>query len=106
MPNTLLTPLPSRTSFVDRPFEPIMASSTPIHRDTEAKLQHILRTASQVFAQHGFEGASMRDISGSTGVSLSGLYYYFENKHHLLYLIRSKTFNYGLESLRSPVPGG
>ncbi len=82
-----------------------MASSTPIHRDTEAKLQHILRTASQVFAQHGFEGASMRDISGSAGVSLSGLYYYFENKQHLLYLIQSTTFTYVLESLRSRLHG-
>jgi AcrR family transcriptional regulator len=56
-----------------------MASSTPIPRDTEAKLQHILRIASQVFAQHGFEGASMRDISRATDVSLAGLYYYFES---------------------------
>src|SRR5260370_164857 len=105
MPNTLLTPLPSRTTVVERTFETIMASSTPIHRDTEAKLQHILRTASQVFAQHGFEGASMRDISGSAGVSLSGLYYYFENKQHLLYLIQSTTFTYVLESLRSRLHG-
>ena len=82
-----------------------MASSTPIPRDTEAKLQHILRTAAQVFAQHGFEGASMRDISRATGVSLSGLYYYFENKQHLLYLIQSTTFMYVLESLRSRLHG-
>lgn len=78
-----------------------MVSSTPISRDTEAKLQHIIRTASQIFAQHGFEGASMRDISRATGVSLAGLYYYFENKQHLLYLIQSTTFTFVLESLRS-----
>ena len=82
-----------------------MASSTPIYRDAEAKLQHILRTASQVFAQHGFEGASMRDISRAAGVSLAGLYYYFENKQHLLYLIQSTTFTFVLESLRSRLEG-
>jgi TetR/AcrR family transcriptional regulator, cholesterol catabolism regulator len=82
-----------------------MASSTPIPRDTEAKLQHILRTASHVFAQHGFEGASMRDISRATGVSLAGLYYYFENKQHLLYLIQSTTFTFVLESLQSRLHG-
>ena len=82
-----------------------MASSTPIPRDTEAKLQHILRTASHVFAQHGFEGSSMRDISRATGVSLAGLYYYFENKQHLLYLIQSTTFTFVLESLRSRLHG-
>jgi AcrR family transcriptional regulator len=82
-----------------------MASPNPISRDTEAKLQHIIRTASQVFAQQGFEGASMRDISRATGVSLAGLYYYFENKQHLLYLIQSTTFTFVLESLRSRLEG-
>jgi TetR/AcrR family transcriptional regulator, cholesterol catabolism regulator len=82
-----------------------MASTIPIPRDTEAKLQHILRTASQVFSQHGFAGASMRDISRSTGISLAGLYYYFENKQHLLYLIQSTTFTFVVESLRSRLYG-
>ena len=82
-----------------------IASFTPIPRDTEAKLQHILRTSSQVFAQRGFEGASMRDISGATGMSLAGLYYYFENKQHLLYLIQNTTFTFVLESLRSRLQG-
>ena len=82
-----------------------MAAPNPISRDTEAKLQHILRTASHVFAQKGFQGASMRDISRATGVSLAGLYYYFENKQHLLYLIQSTTFTFVLESLRSRLCG-
>jgi len=82
-----------------------MPSSIPIPRDSEAKLQHILRTASQVFAQHGFEGTSMRDISRASGVSLAGLYYYFDSKQHLLYLIQSTTFTFVLESLRSRLLG-
>ena len=82
-----------------------MHSSTPIPRDSKAKLQHILRTASQVFAQHGFEGTSMRDISRASGVSLAGLYYYFDSKQHLLYLIQSTTFTFVLESLRSRLLG-
>lgn len=77
----------------------------PVPRDTEAKLQHILRTASLMFAQQGFQGASMRDISRATGVSLAGLYYYFENKQHLLYLIQSTTFTFVVESLRSRLQG-
>lgn len=82
-----------------------MTASNPVPRDTSAKLQHILRTASQVFAQRGFEGASMRDISRATGVSLAGLYYYFKNKQHLLYLIQSTTFTFVLERLRSRLSG-
>jgi len=82
-----------------------MVSSMPIARDTWSKLQHILRIASQVYAQHGFEGTSMRDISRATGVSLAGLYYYFDSKQHLLYLIHSTTFTFVLQSLRSRLHG-
>ncbi len=82
-----------------------MSISPPLLRDSESKLQHILRVSSQVFAQHGFEGASIRDISKASGVSLSGLYYYFESKQHLLYLVQSKTFTFVLENLRSRLQG-
>jgi len=56
------------------------------------KLQHILRHAARVFSEKGYEGASIRDISRATRVSLSGLYYYFESKQELLYLIQSYAF--------------
>jgi len=82
-----------------------MPSSIPTPRDSEAKLLHILRTAAQVFAEQGFAGASIRDISRATGVSLAGLYYYFESKQHLLYLIQSTTFTFVLETLRSRLQG-
>lgn len=82
-----------------------MATSIPTPRDSEAKLQHILRVSAQVFAQSGFEATSIRDISRATGVSLSGLYYYFESKQHLLYLIQSTTFTYVLESLKVRLEG-
>jgi AcrR family transcriptional regulator len=82
-----------------------MRASIPTPRDSEAKLQHILRTASHVFAEQGFAGASIRDISRAAGVSLAGLYYYFESKQHLLYLIQSTTFTFVLENLRSRLHG-
>lgn len=65
----------------------------PKLRDAQAKLAHILRTAARVFSTHGYEGASIRDISRESGVSLSGLYYYFESKQKLLYLIQKHTFS-------------
>lgn len=70
----------------------------PASRDSEAKLDHILRHAARIFAECGFEGASIRDISRATGVSLSGLYYYFDSKQGLLFLIQNKTFTQVLES--------
>jgi AcrR family transcriptional regulator len=55
----------------------------------DAKLESILRAAAQVFAEMGYHRASIRDIARSTGVSLSGLYYYFQSKEELLFLIQS-----------------
>jgi TetR/AcrR family transcriptional regulator, cholesterol catabolism regulator len=86
-----------------------MASRSSIPRDSENKLQHILRHAAQIFAEEGFEGASIRDISRATGISLSGLYYYFESKQKLLYLIQQEVFasvlrrlQHRLASVRNP----
>lgn len=70
-----------------------MAQTTPNPRDTEAKLEHILLHAARVFAEAGFEGTSIRDISRATGISLSGLYYYFDSKQRLLYLIQNNAFS-------------
>ena len=77
-----------------------MATSPPTLRDSEAKLQHILRKAAQVFAEQGFQGASIRDISRATQVSLSGLYYYFDSKQQLLYLLQNHAFNNILKQLQ------
>jgi TetR/AcrR family transcriptional regulator, cholesterol catabolism regulator len=72
-------------------------NSLPPFRDAEAKLQHILLHAAQTFADQGFEATSIRDISRATGVSLSGLYYYFESKQKLLYLIQINAFTLIIE---------
>ena len=42
----------------------------------------------------------MRDLSRSSGVSLSGLYYYFESKEELLYLIQKHAFSTIVDRLR------
>jgi len=78
-----------------------MTTTTPNSRDSEAKLQHILRIAAQTFAEQGFEGTSIRDISRATGISLSGLYYYFESKQKLLYLIQNTTFIFILQRVQA-----
>jgi AcrR family transcriptional regulator len=77
-----------------------MTGSVPTPRDSEAKLQHILLYSAQIFAEQGFEGASIRDISRATGISLSGLYYYFESKQKLLYLLQKSAFTNIMERLQ------
>jgi AcrR family transcriptional regulator len=83
----------------------IMPVAHPTPRNTEAKLQHILRVSAQIFAAHGFEGTSMRDISKATEVSLSGLYYYFDSKQRLLYLIQKNAFAFIVERLQERLAG-
>ena len=78
-----------------------MASRIPNTRDTERKLGLILRHAAQIFAERGYEGASIRDLSRATRLPLSSLYYYFESKQKLLYLIQYHAFTSILESLEA-----
>lgn len=59
----------------------------------DRRLAEILGHATEVFCDKGYEGASMRDLSRATGMSLAGLYYYFESKERLLYMIQKHTFS-------------
>src|SRR5437879_216649 len=77
-----------------------MPRRPPLPRTSEAKLAHILHHAARIFADSGFEGASIRDISRATGISLSGLYYYFESQQKLLYLIQREVFASVLQQLQ------
>ncbi len=71
----------------------------------DKRLGEILRHATEVFCEKGYEGASMRDLSRASGMSLSGLYYYFESKEKLLYLIQKETFSTILARLRERLEG-
>lgn len=79
---------------------------TPPH-DTrfDRRLSEILDYATAVFAEKGYEGASMRDLSRLSGISLAGLYYYFESKEKLLYIIQQHTFTTIIERLRERLAG-
>ena len=67
----------------------------------DRRLGEILDHATEVFCQKGYEGASMRDLSRATGMSLAGLYHYFQSKERLLYLIQKHTFSTIVEKLKA-----
>src|SRR5579863_1337727 len=79
-----------------RPSGPTSVAETRFAR----RLNKILTHATEVFFEKGYAGASMRDLSRHSGMSLSGLYYYFESKEKLLYLIQKHTFTTIVERLR------
>jgi len=71
----------------------------------DRRLSEILAHATEVFDEKGYEGASMRDLSRVSGMSLAGLYYYFESKEKLLYLIQRHTFTTIVDRLRARLEG-
>jgi TetR/AcrR family transcriptional regulator, cholesterol catabolism regulator len=83
----------------------IKAGARPTGNAQEAtrfdrRLMKILSHATDVFYDKGYEGASMRDLSRTSGMSLAGLYYYFKSKERLLYHIQKHTFSTIVARLR------
>ncbi|MGE5321755.1 MAG: TetR/AcrR family transcriptional regulator [Actinomycetota bacterium] len=66
----------------------------------DRQLARVLEHAARIFCEKGYEGASMRDLSRASGMSLAGLYHYFDSKEELLYLIQKHTFRSIIENLR------
>ena len=60
----------------------------------DRKLVEILRTAAAVFAEVGYDPASIRMVADRAGVSVAGLYYYVRSKDELLYLIQYHVFDH------------
>src|SRR5438876_12213011 len=85
------------TSRITVPRPPSLTGKSRFDR----RLSSILAHATNVFCEKGYEGASMRDLSRATGMSLAGMYHYFGSKERLLYLIQKHTFSTILDRLRS-----
>jgi AcrR family transcriptional regulator len=55
--------------------------------------QRILRTASELFVEHGYAGTSIRDISERLGMTKGSLYYHFSSKEDLLFALIAPLFH-------------
>ena len=58
----------------------------------DSRLDTLLADAARIFAERGFHGTSMRDLSRASGLSLSGIYHYVQSKDELLFLIQEGCF--------------
>lgn len=90
---------PIRSQFASRR-RGVPAAGPRLESRFDRRLAKILVHATNVFYEKGYAAASMRDLSRASGVSLSGLYYYFESKEELLYLIQKDTFTTIVSRLR------
>lgn len=73
---------------------------TPKHDEKEEKeiqgdtKERILIAATALFAEKGFEGTSMRDISQVAQVNLASINYHFENKANLYLSVFARNFEW------------
>lgn len=76
-------------------------------RTGDESRQRILAAASDVFAERGFEKASVREVAGRAGISVGGIYLYFRTKEELytgLMRIQMEEFLGRVEKLRAEPP--
>ena len=69
------------------------------------RLNRILVAATDVIARVGYERATMRLVARAAGVSLAGMYHYFDSKERMLFLIEYRTFNALVTKLRENLLG-
>jgi AcrR family transcriptional regulator len=65
----------------------------------DSRLPQLLEEAATLFAAHGFEGTSVRDIVGQVGMLPGSLYAHFENKEELLFAV----YEEGVRRIRAAV---
>ncbi len=57
----------------------------PIAADHEEKRRDILLTAARVFAEGGYDRASMAEVARACGISKANIYHYYQGKEALLF---------------------
>lgn len=67
-----------------RPARAAAEGVTILPRAPRGRREEILDGAAEMFAEHGYHGSSLRDISSHIGISHSGMLHHFESKDALL----------------------
>ncbi len=94
----------------EQPFE-LGSQAAPGDRSPEARgsydqrANRILAAATAIIARDGYQKASMRAIANASGVSLAGLYHYFDSKQRMLFVIQFRTFSSLLNNLQEKLHG-
>lgn len=65
----------------------------------------IRKRAARVFAEQGYDRASIRDVAKATEMSLAGLYYYYRGKDEILFDIQHVAFATLLEAHAEALAG-
>ena len=71
----------------------------------EARRREVVATAAKLFAERGYAGTSMAELTAATGLAAGGLYHYIEGKDDLLIAICDELLEPLLERAREIVAG-
>ena len=77
----------------------------PTAPDHDDKAAAVLAAAGQVFAQRGYEGATMLAVAQAAGFSKAGVYHYFASKEHLLHGLLRGSLQEVVSDLEAADPG-
>jgi AcrR family transcriptional regulator len=69
----------------------------------EARRSEVVAAAAELFAQRGYDGTSMSELTAATGLAAGGLYHYIEGKDDLLIAICDELLEPLLERAREIV---
>ncbi len=72
---------------------------------TEDTRTRIIRAATDVFAEYGYQKATISEISRLAGISEAGIYEYFESKEELLLVIPNVWVSEAIEELEEQLFG-
>ena len=73
----------------------------PVNANAEQTKRRILHAASELFADHGFDGTSVRQIAAGAGVSLGMIRHYFGSKEGLWKAVVSSHFTEYMNELEA-----
>lgn len=77
----------------------------PTAADHDDKAAAVMAAAGRVFAERGYEGATMADVARAAGFSKAGVYHYFASKEHLLHGLLKASLEQVVEDLHRADPG-
>jgi AcrR family transcriptional regulator len=71
----------------------------------DKRLADVLAVATQVFADQGYDRASIRMVAEQARISVAGLYYYVSSKEELLFLVQFHAFDQLIQKFRAESQG-
>lgn len=77
-----------------------------IAKDHDQKKSHILRAAARVFAEQGFDRASVSQLARECGISKANIYHYYDSKDALLFDLLDTNLSELLARIESVEIGG